>query len=176
MDNIKPKKEKQPRIDENAYVNPYAKVIGDVMIQAGASLWPDVIIRADDDCVEIGKNAAILDRSFVEAPQGHPVNIGENVIVSHGAKLHGCDIDNNVLIGISAKILVGAKIGAGSVIAAGAVVPPNTEIPPRSKVVGAPGKVVGEVTEEELGEIRQKHSEIIKKAREYGKWYVVKNL
>ncbi len=169
-------KEKQPRIDENAYVNPYAKVIGDVTIQTGASLWPDVIIRADNDRVEIGKNVAILDRSLVEAPQGHPVNIGENVLVSHGAKLHGCEINDNVLIGMSAQILVGAKIGAESVIAAGAVVSPNTEIPPRSKVVGAPGKVVGEVTDEELGEIRQKHNEIIKKAREYGEWYVVKNL
>ena len=176
MENIISYKHKRPKIESGAYINPYAIVIGDVTIHTGVSLWPGVILRADDDHVEIGRAAAILDRSFIEAPRGYPVDIGENVLVSHGVTLHGSQVKKDVLIGISANILDGAKIGEESVISAGTLVPPNTTIPPRSKVMGVPAKVIGKVTDTELSEMRLKHAEIIEKAREYGKWFVANNI
>lgn len=176
MENIITFKDKKPRIDQGAYINPYAIVIGDVTIHEGVSLWPGVIVRADEDEIEIGANTAILDRSFAEAPRGKPVQIGCNVLISHGVTLHGCTIHDSVLIGISANILDGADIGKEAVISAGALIPPNTKIPPRSKVTGVPGQVTGQVTDQELLEVQQKHSEILKKAREYGKWFVTKQV
>ena len=176
LENIVPYKNKYPKIDESAYINPFASVIGDVTINAGVSLWPGVIIRADDEHVEIGENTAILDKSLIESPQGQPVDIGENVLVSHSVTIHGSRVASGVLIGISANVLEGAKVGKESVVAAGALIPPNSDIPPRSKVAGVPGKVTGEVTETELKQIRKKHEEIMDKAREYGKWFVVKHI
>jgi carbonic anhydrase/acetyltransferase-like protein (isoleucine patch superfamily) len=176
MENIVTYKNKHPKIDDNAYINPYAIVIGEGVIHSGVSLWPGVIVRADDEQIEIGENTAILDKSLIEAPRGFPTKIGPEVLVSHGVTLHGCTIERGVIIGISANVLEGAIIGEESVIAAGALVPKNALIPPRSKVVGVPGTVTGEVSDEEIYEIHEKRAEIKEKAREYGKWFVVKNI
>ena len=176
MENILTNKHKQPNIDCNAYVNPYATIIGDVTIHAGASVLPGVIIRASDEHVEIGPNTAILDKSIIEALRGHPVYIGEEVLISHGVTINGSIVDSGVLIGSHANIQEGARIGEESVIAAGALISPNTSIPPRSKVVGVPAKVTGEVTEAELEKKRKKLAEIMDKAREYGNWFVAKHV
>lgn len=176
MENIISYKHKHPKIAEGVYINPYAIVIGDVTIHSGVSLWPGAIIRADDDKIEIGPNAAILDRVLVEAPRGKPVNIGENALISHGAILHGCTIHKGVLIGISANVLDGAEICEESVIAAGTLITPDTKIPTRSKVVGSPGKITGEVTDREVEKIREQHAAIKHKAQEYGTWFVAKEI
>ena len=176
MENIISYENKHPKIDENVYINPYAIVIGEVIIHSGVSLWPGVIVRAGDEQIEIGENTAILDRSLIEAPPGFPTRIGSDVLVSHGVKLLGCTIEKGVLIGISANVLEGAVIGEESVIAAGAMVPQNALIPPRAKVVGLPGVVTGKVTDQEIYAIQEKRANIKEKAREYGKWFVVKNI
>ncbi len=172
MENIVTYKNKKPQIATGAYINPFAVVIGDVVIHSGASLWPGVIVRADEERIEIGENAALLDRVLVESPYGFPVIIGKNVLVSHNVTLHGCIIEENVLIGIGANILEGAVLGMGSVIGASALVPAGMTIPARSKVMGMPGQVIGVVTEDELDEIKEKHKKIIEKAKDYGSWFV----
>ena len=176
MSNIISYKHKHPEIDENAYVNPYAVVIGEVTVHENVSLWPGVILRADDDRIEVGANTAILDKVLVEAPEGKPVIIGVNVLVSHGAVLHGCIINNGALIGISANILDGAEIGEECVIAAGTLIPPGTKVPPRSKVMGSPGKITGGVTDEDIAQVQKQHAGILAKAKDYGTWFVAKQI
>ena len=96
-DNILSTKHKQPKIHQNAYINPYAMVIGDVTIHSGVSLWPGVIIRGDENWVEIKANTIVLDRSIITAQPDNPVYIGCNVLVSHDVNLFGCVIHDNVL-------------------------------------------------------------------------------
>jgi carbonic anhydrase/acetyltransferase-like protein (isoleucine patch superfamily) len=172
MDNIVAYKNKSPQIDPSAYINPFAIVIGDVSIAEGVSLWPGAIIRADDDSIEIGAHTAVLDRVMIEAPRGHPVKVGENALLSHGAVLHGCTVEEGVLIGISANILDGAVIGKESVIAAGALVPSGTVVPPRSKVMGVPGKITAEVIDSDVAKIQEERLRIIENAKDYGSWFV----
>ena len=167
---------KRPSIDKTVYINPYAIIIGNVRILAGASVWPGVTIRADDEYVKIGKNTAILDRSFIDAPRGKPVDIANDVLISHGALLQGCKIGKGVLIGKNASIQIGAEIGEESVIMANTYISPNTKIPPRSKVAGVPGKVLGKVTDKEILEVCKKHAEIMEKAQGYGQWFVTKKV
>jgi carbonic anhydrase/acetyltransferase-like protein (isoleucine patch superfamily) len=172
MENIVTYKNKKPEIAKDAYINPFAVVIGDVIIHSGASLWPGVIIRADEESIEVGDNVALLDGVLVEAPQGFPVKIEKNVLVSHNVTLHGCIIEEDVLIGIGANVLEGSLIGQESVIGAGSLIPPGIEVPARSKVSGVPGKICGKVTKHEMKEIRKKHGKIKEKAKDYGSWFV----
>jgi carbonic anhydrase/acetyltransferase-like protein (isoleucine patch superfamily) len=176
MENIVTYKNKKPQIADTAYINPYAIVIGDVVIGDGVSLWPGVIIRADDDRIIIGNNTAILDRAMVEAPLGKPVVIGEDVLISHGAVLHGCTVERGALIGISANILDGAVIGQESVIGAGALVPAGTSIPARSKAMGMPAQVTGEVTDTDISQIQTERKRVMEKAMDYGQWFVAKQI
>ncbi len=176
MDNIIKYKEKTPKIDKDVYINPFAVVLGDVTIHSSSSLWPGVIIRAFEDYIEIGKNVNLLDRVLIEAVKGYPVIIGNNVLVSHNVTLYGCVIKNDVLIGINANILDGAVIGECSVIWPSTVVPGGMKIPPRSKVRGIPGKITGKVTDEDLREISKKHEKIKIKAKNYGDWFVTKQV
>jgi carbonic anhydrase/acetyltransferase-like protein (isoleucine patch superfamily) len=174
MDNIVTYKNKKPQISERAYINPYAIVIGDVVVSDGVSLWPGVIIRADDEKITIGANTAILDRAMIEAPMNRPVVIGENVLISHGAVLHGCSISSGVLVGISANILDGVDLGDRRIIKTSAMVPAGMKIPPRSKVMGLPAKIVGEVTDEDIEQIQIERRRVAEKTKEYGQWFVAK--
>ena len=171
--NIVPYKDKSPVVDKGAYVNPCAVLIGDVTVHDGASLWPGVIVRANEAKIEIGPNTALLDRAFVEASAGNPVVIGKDAFVSHKVTLHGCTVHDRVLIGIGATVLDGAVIGEGTVIGARALVTSNSKIPPRSKVFGVPGKIIGPITDLDLEDIKKWHRKILERAKEYGRWFVV---
>jgi carbonic anhydrase/acetyltransferase-like protein (isoleucine patch superfamily) len=176
MENIIAIKDKIPKIDSHAYINPYAIVIGDVNIEAGASLWPGVIVQGNDGPVLIGGNSAILDNSIIKSVDGKTVSIGADVLISHGAILHGCSVGSKVLIGKSVNILECSEVGEGSVIDSGAIITANSIIPARSKVTGTPGKVTGSVTDSELDTVQAKRNQILKKARKYGEWFVAKNV
>ncbi|RLA84915.1 MAG: hypothetical protein DRG31_04360, partial [Deltaproteobacteria bacterium] len=140
---------KRPRIHPDAFVDISARIIGDVRVQEGASIWPMAVLRATDAEIHIGQRAAILDLAFIEAPKGYPVRVEEEVLISHGAIIHGAQIQSHSLIGIGAIVLEGVVICRGSIIGAGAVIPPGTTIPPNSLVLGVPGRVVRETTPEE---------------------------
>ena len=176
MDNIVAYKNKSPNIDSSAYINPFAIVIGDVTIAEGVSLWPGAILRADDDSIVIGAHTAVLDRVMIEAPRGYPVTVGENALISHSAVLHGCTVEEGVLVGISANILDGVTIGKESVIAAGALVPSGINIPDRSKVMGVPGKITADVSDTDVAKIQDERLRIMEKAKDYGSWFVAKQI
>ena len=175
-DNIISYKNMHPKIDEKAYVNPYAMVMGDVTLHSGVSLWPGVIIRGDKAQIEINEFSGLLDNVLIESSRGYPVRIGANVLVSHNSILNGCQIGDGVLIGKGVQINEGAEVCTGAVLAARTIVPRGVNIPKRAKVRGAPAEIIGNTTDKELEIIRTKHKEIMARARDYGRWFVTRQV
>lgn len=159
--------DKRPAVAKDAFVDESAVVIGDVRVKERASIWPGAIVRADDDSVDIGKGSAVLDLCLVEAPKGRPVVIGDGCIVSHGARLHGCSVGNDSIIGIGAIVLDGVSIGEKSVVAAGSLVPPGAKIPPNSFVMGIPGRITRQTSPNDLARLREELRALVDKAAKY---------
>ncbi len=139
-----------PKIAASAYIDPSAQVIGDVEVGERSSIWPNATVRGDVHAIRIGEETNIQDNCVLHGELGqHAVILGSRVTVGHSVVLHGCEVEDDCLIGIGAIVLNGARVGRGSVVAAGALVPEGMEVPPGSLVVGVPGKVRRQVTEEE---------------------------
>ncbi len=164
---ITPYKNLKPVIHEQAYTDRSARIVGDVEIAEGASIWPMAVLRADTAGIRIGKRTAVLDLALLEAPEGFPVWIEDEALISHGVIIHGARVQPHALVGIRAIILDGAVISTGSIIGAGSLITANTQIPPNSLVVGVPGKVVRETTERERANIAKQIEELYQKSREY---------
>lgn len=144
---------KSPSIDSSAYIAKSAEIIGDVRIGPKASIWPQTVLRADINYIEVGEGTNIQDGVIIHLADDYPSIIGKDVTVGHGAIIHACTIQDECLIGMRATILDGAVIGSGSIVGAGAVVTQEAKIPPRSLVLGIPAKVVRETTDDELERI-----------------------
>ncbi|WP_329396886.1 gamma carbonic anhydrase family protein [Streptomyces melanogenes] len=140
---------KKPRVDPAAFTAPTAVVLGEVTLAAGASVWYHTVLRADCGPIVLGADSNIQDNCTVHVDPGFPVTVGERVSVGHNAVLHGCTVEDDVLIGMGATVLNGAVIGAGSLVAAQALVPQGMVVPPGSLVAGVPAKVRRELTDEE---------------------------
>ncbi|WP_329485975.1 gamma carbonic anhydrase family protein [Kitasatospora sp. NBC_01246] len=138
-----------PDIDPTAFVAPNAVVVGSVTVGAGASVWYGAVIRGDAEAITVGAGSNIQDNCTLHADLGFPLVIGERISVGHNAVLHGCVIEDDVLVGMNSTVLNGARIGAGSLVAAGAVVPQGMEVPAGSLVAGVPARIRRELTEEE---------------------------
>lgn len=162
---VTPYRDKVPSVHPDAFVDVSARIIGQVQVDQGASIWPMAVLRADTEMIRVGHGAAILDHALIEAPEGHPVWIGDEALVSHGAMVHGAQIQSKSLVGIGSIILDGALVSTGSIIGAGSVVPPGTEIPPDSLVLGVPGKIVRATTPEERASIMDQIQELREKSR-----------
>ncbi|MFD0273213.1 gamma carbonic anhydrase family protein [Kitasatospora sp. NPDC127111] len=143
-----------PAVDPTAFIAPNAVVVGAVTVAAGASVWYGAVIRGDAETIAVGAGSNIQDNCTLHADPGFPLVIGERISVGHNAVLHGCTIEDDVLVGMNSTVLNGARIGTGSLVAAGAVVPQGMEVPPGSLVAGVPAKVRRELTEEERAGIK----------------------
>jgi carbonic anhydrase/acetyltransferase-like protein (isoleucine patch superfamily) len=144
-----------PKVEPSAYVDQSAQVIGDVHIGAESSVWMNVVIRGDVNHIRIGKRTNIQDLTMVHVMRDtHPTIIGDEVTVGHSAVVHGTTIEDRVLIGMGAVLLNGVHIESDCVIAAGTLLTEGTRIPARSLVMGRPGKVKRQLTDEEVAEIR----------------------
>lgn len=130
-----------PELAESVHVAAGAALVGDVVVMAGASIWYGCVLRGDVNQIRVGARSNLQDGSVVHVGDRDAAIIGADVVVGHRAVIHGCQIEEGVLVGIQATILDGAVIGHGSVIAAGALVTAGTRVPPRSLVMGVPGKV-----------------------------------
>jgi len=159
----------RPVVGKEAFVDEDALVIGRVHLDDRVTVWPRALIRADDDEINIGAGTAIMDMAFIEAPKGRPVTVGSGCIVSHGARLHGCTIGDDVLIGIGATVLDGATVNSGSIVAAGSLIAPGTNVPKDSLVMGSPGKVVRSVTPSDKERIGDELISLTRKAEMYRK-------
>ncbi len=145
-----------PRLGGNNFVAPTAVILGDVEMGAWTSVWYGAVVRGDVNWIVIGEESNVQDNAVIHVTNRvAPVTIGSRVTIAHGAMVHGCTVEDDVLIGIGAVILDHARIGAGSIIGAGALVPPGKEIPPGSLVVGRPGRVVRTLGDEDLAKIRE---------------------
>lgn len=139
----------EPTIGDDAFVAPGASVIGRVRLGAGSSVWYGSVLRGDSSTITIGAQTNIQDGCVGHADEGFPLEIGDRVTVGHRVVIHGCQVADDVLIGMGAVLMNGARVGSGSLIAAGAVVTQGTEIPPGSLVAGVPAKVVRDVRDAE---------------------------
>ncbi|MCY1405308.1 Protein YrdA [compost metagenome] len=133
----------------DSWVAPNAAVMGKVRLEAGSSVWFSAVLRGDTEWIHIGENSNVQDGTVMHADSGTPLVIGKNVTIGHNAMLHGCTVGDNSLIGINAVVLDGAKIGKYCLIGANTLIPPGKEIPDGSLVMGSPGKVVRELTEQQ---------------------------
>jgi len=131
------------------WVAPNATIIGDVTLDKNSSVWFNATLRGDIENIHVGEGSNVQDGSVLHTDLGYPLKIGKNVTIGHLVMLHGCTIGDNSLIGIGAVILNNAKIGNNCIIGAKALIAENKVIPDNSLVVGSPGKVIREVTEEE---------------------------
>ncbi|HZD43481.1 MAG TPA: gamma carbonic anhydrase family protein [Methanomicrobiales archaeon] len=137
----------------DSFIASNATILGDVTLDQQVSIWFGAVIRADKDRVGIGRRSNVQDNAVIHTSSGHPVEIGEDVSVGHGAILHGCAIGDRVLIGMGAIVMNGAIVGEDTIVGAAALITEGTKIPPRSVVLGVPGKVIRETTEEERAHI-----------------------
>ena len=156
---IKEFKGKKPTVDSEAFVAENATVIGDVKLEKNSSVWYGAVLRGDMTSIVVGEGSNVQDNATVHCSPGFPVSIGKNVTVGHNAIVHGATVMDNVIIGMHATVLNGAVIGKNSIIAAGALVTEKAVIPEGSLVVGVPGKVIKQLTEEQIkgNEINASH-------------------
>ena len=145
----------EPHVDADAWVAPNATLIGQVRIHPRASVFYGAVLRGDRDLIELGEGSNLQDNVTVHGDPGKPTIVGRGVSVGHAAMLHGCVIEDDCLIGMSATVLNGAVIGRESLVAAGAVVLEGTIVPPRSLVAGVPAKVRRELSDDEVAGIRR---------------------
>ncbi|MFF8845330.1 gamma carbonic anhydrase family protein [Streptomyces sp. NPDC015127] len=158
---------KEPSVDPDAFTAPTSVVMGEVTLAAGASVWYQSVLRGDGGPIVIGAQSNIQDNCTVHVDPGFPVTVGERVSVGHNAVLHGCTVEDDVLVGMGATVLNGAHIGAGSLIAAQALVPQGMRVPPGSLVAGVPAKVRRELTDEEREGIRLNAAVYVDLAKEH---------
>jgi carbonic anhydrase/acetyltransferase-like protein (isoleucine patch superfamily) len=146
--------DKAPQLGPAAWVAPNATVIGDIRLGANASVWWNATLRGDNEPIHIGDNSNIQDGAVLHTDEGIPMHIGANVTVGHLAMLHGCTVGDGSLIGIGAVILNRAVIGKESIVGANTLIPEGKVFPERSLIVGSPGKVVRQLSDEDAAGLR----------------------
>src|SRR5438876_8949397 len=145
-----------PKVGENAFVEETAVVVGDVVIGAESSVWFLSVVRADVNFVRIGSRTNIQDLCVLHVTHDtHPLVIGDDVTIGHHVVLHGCTIQDRVLVGMGAIVMDGAVLGEDSIVGAGALVTEGTIVPPKRLIVGSPAKVRRGLSVEELVWIRE---------------------
>jgi len=166
-----------PKLGSNSWVAQSADVVGDVTCGDDCSIWFGCVVRGDVHYIKIGDRVNIQDLSMIhvthykkaDRSDGNPTIIGNDVTIGHRVMLHGCEIEDACLIGMSATILDGAIIGRESIVGAGALVTKNKKFPPRSLIMGSPAKVVRELNEEEIKELYASASRYVEFKKDYQK-------
>ena len=143
-------KGKQPILGSDTFIADGARVIGDVHIGEGSSIWYNSVIRGDLAPIHIGRRSNIQDLTVIHVNPNTPVVIEDDVSVGHSVTLHGCTIKKGTIIGMGATILNGAVIEEESLVGAGSLITENKHFPPRVLIMGSPAKVVRELTETEI--------------------------
>ena len=166
---------------DSVVICPGAQVLGDVELGEDVSIWHGAVVRGDVDSIKIGNNSNVQDNCVLHCTEDFPITIGDNVSVGHGAVVHGCTLEDNVLIGMgsgdvykrqvligmNATVLNGAHIGKNSIVGAGAVVSEGKEFPEGSLILGVPGKLIKEVTPEQIEHIQENADNYKKLSKQY---------
>jgi carbonic anhydrase/acetyltransferase-like protein (isoleucine patch superfamily) len=156
-----------PNKHPRAWVSDSAEVIGDVRLEPNVSVWSTAVIRGDNEPIAIGSRTNIQEGAILHSDPGHPLTIGEDVTVGHRATLHGCTIGDGSLIGIGAVVLNGARIGRGCLVGAGAIVTEGKTYPDYSMIVGAPAKLVKQLSPEQVESLKGNAANYIENARRF---------
>ena len=151
----------------DCWIAPNAVVIGSVILEQNASIWWNCVLRGDSETITIGENSQVQDGSVLHADPGFPLTLEHNVSVGHMAMLHGCTIGEGSLVGIGAVILNGAKIGKNCLIGARAFIGEGKEIPDGSMVLGMPGKVIRQLSPEEIDRIHRISAHYVRNWQRY---------
>ena len=145
-----------PYIPASCYVDLSAQVIGDVTLGERSSVWMNAVLRGDVHSIRLGANSNVQDCAVLHGQRNlYPVIVGDWVTIGHNATVHGCVVEDSVLVGIGVTILNNCRIGTGSILAAGAVLPEHTIVPPRTLWAGVPAKLRRELTDADQALIRQ---------------------
>ena len=155
------------RTEGETFVAPTAVVIGAVRMRHESSVWWGAVLRGDYDDISIGRRSNVQDNAVVHMDEGFPVTIGDRVTIGHKAVLHGCAIGDDSLVGINAVVMNAAVVGENCLIGSNALVTEGKEIPPRSLVLGSPGRVARELTDEEVAEITDFSNRYVRNLRRY---------
>ncbi|WP_415845473.1 gamma carbonic anhydrase family protein [Stutzerimonas zhaodongensis] len=158
-----------------SWVAPSATLVGKIRLEAGANVWFGAVLRGDNELIHIGENSNVQDGSVMHTDMGFPLTLGTGVTVGHNAMLHGCTVGDYSLVGINAVILNGAKIGKYCIIGANTLIAEGKEIPDGSLVVGSPGKVVRELTEQQKKMLEASAAHYVHNAQRYARDLVEQN-
>lgn len=146
-----------PKIDESVFICEGVQIIGDVILAKDVNVWFNSVIRGDVNYIRVGERTNIQDGSILHVTyKKYPLIIGKDVSIGHGAVLHGCTVKDSVLVGIGAMLLDNCVVNSNSLIAAGALVKENFVVPEGVLIAGVPGKIIRELTEEEIEMIKQR--------------------
>ena len=152
-----------------SWTAPTATLIGKVRLEEGASVWFNAVLRGDNELILIGKNSNVQDGAVMHTDMGYPLTLGTGVTIGHNAMLHGCTVGDYSLIGINAVILNGAKIGKHCIIGANSLIGEGKEIPDGSLVMGSPGKVVRDLTDEQKKLLEASAAHYVKNGQRYAR-------
>jgi carbonic anhydrase/acetyltransferase-like protein (isoleucine patch superfamily) len=141
--------------DLKEHIDPLSVVIGNVELGDHVSIWPYTVIRGDPYTISIGSWTNIQDNCVVHGGPDHDTRIGEYCVVGHGAIIHGCTVDDGCMVGMGAIVMDGAKVGKGCLVGAGTLITEGKTFPSGSLILGSPGKVVRELSSEEIAAIKE---------------------
>lgn len=161
------------KVHPSAWIASGAVVVGDVQIQAQASIWFNAVLRGDTEALVIGARSNIQDLCMIHADPGFPVRIGEDVTVGHRAIVHGATVGRHSLVGMGAILLNGVVVGEDCIIGAGALLTQGKVFPERSLILGSPARVVRELNEEDLAMITHSAQTYVQRAQSYQSDYPV---
>lgn len=157
-----------PEIHPSVFLAEGVRVVGDVTIGEDSSVWYNSVIRGDVHYIRIGKRVNIQDLSMLHVTNGrYPLNIEDEVSLGHSVTVHGCTLKKGCLIGMGALVLDNAVVGEGSLVAAGCVVKENFTVPPGVLVAGVPGKIIRDLSEEEIKRVASTSGNYVKYVSEY---------
>ena len=156
-----------PLLHKDCWVADNAVLIGKVILKKDANVWFNVVLRGDIEPITIGEGSNVQDGSVFHTDPGCPLTLGSGVTVGHLVMLHGCEVGNDSLIGIGSTFLNKTKIGKNCIIGANTLIPENKTIPDRSLVLGSPGKVIRQVTDKEIEEIKENALHYVENYKKY---------
>ncbi len=154
-------------VNKSAFLDPTARIVGEVMISKNSSLWPGSVLNGEQSKIEVGEDSIIMNNATIKSTEEHGVTLGDNTFVSPGAKVKGSKVGKNVLVGIDAVVMEGSDIGDGSIIGTDTIVPQGMKVPENSIVKGQPAEIVAEVDEGTTQQIDEIRDKISRKRDEY---------